>query len=689
MLNIRNAIPLMPLNGVFDLRSSPDQLVAGAFRYKLNAAINKDGKLARREGWPKFLTGSASGYNDQDLHDQMLPLVSDSIREPVTYLQSTVAQDSSRHFFAGTRSRIYELNEWTGGWKLLAWNWGTTGDEYRWHSATQSDYVIFTNGVDQVLYYIMGSPANTTVNALQWQRVNYVQDLVDLNVSQAQVIVSLAGCIILMNMYEGGVSQPSRIRWSGYKKPLQWKTSDASVAGFQDLDYGETIMAAVPLGGFIYIFTDRGIWNMAVNQGLDPAFTFQKIYSEPRNKQSCIAYRNAAVCDGPNIWYMGRDGIYQWNELFNTPARPDWLHVSTKEMFDGIDTRYCGSPIAGYDPTRNTIWFSYPEVGQGGLNNRTLAVSNRDLETRQQATADIVDNGFTAFANHQSDRQMTYAEWLLAWRICTQTEADAIGLQFVYEALPLAGSIPYETDRTATSIYSTDTIMVDGIPVEDYTAATRSDDSLCDILDGLTVAEACGGCNQAQLFVMADATDYCLKQYGDTGSREICTNPTGRGVTYTYSDGAKAYGANPGTYQYNGYYTILRGLFPFGKFTELKRITGMKLEVNPVAQLSPCVVQCRIGTSYNAVDPNLSIGYCAPVWRSQDSKSLECPDEYTSQYMAANNLTPSVGMEWPLFEKGRFLSYEFKVANTDGSAALGGEASFSAIYVGADALGHG
>lgn len=689
MLDIRNAVALSPLNGVFDLRSSPDQMVPGSFRYKLNMAINKDGKLARREGWPKFLSGSASGYNDQDLHDQMLPLVSGAVREPVTYLQSTVAQDASRHFFAGTRSRIYELNEWTGGYKLLAWGWGGTNDEYRWQSATQSDYVVFTNGIDQVLSYLIGQPANTAAGDLQWQRVNYIQELVDLNVSQAQVVTTMAGCVIIMNMYEGGVSQPSRIRWSGYKKPLQWKTADASVAGFQDLDYGETILAAVPLGGYIYILTDRGIWAMTPSSGATPTFNFQRIYQEPRNKQSCIAYRNTAISDGENIWYMGRDGVYMWNDVTVVPQRAPWLHVSTKDMFDNIDTTCCGSPVAGYFPLTNELWFSYPEVGQGCLNNKTLVVSTRDLAARQQGTADIVDAGFTAFANHQSDRQMSFAEWLLAWRICTQLESDAIGLQYVYEALPVAGSIPYETDETPNSLYSTDSLTEDGIPVEDYTAATSSDGSLCDILNGLTVAEACGGCNEAQLFVMASASDYCLKQYGDAYSRELCTNPTGRGITYTYADGAKAYGPNTGTYQYDGYYSTLRGLFPFGKFTELKRITGMKLENAALTQLTPCIVQCRIGTSYNAVDPNLSTGYCAPVWRQQNSKTLECPDEYTSQYMAANNLTPSEGMEWPLFEKGRFLSYEFKVTNANGSAALGGGASFSAIYVGAEALGHG
>lgn len=689
-LNIRNPIGILPLNGVLDLRSSPDTLPPGAFRYKLNAAIDKDGKLARGQGWPRFMpTASVATYNNQDLHDQMLPLVSGSVREPVTYLQSAVAQDGSRHFYGGTRSRLYEWNEWTGAQKLIAWGWGGTTDEYRWHSATQSDYMIWTNGVDQVLYYLIGSPANASTAALPWQRVNRVQDLIDLNVSQVQVITQMAGCVILMNMYEGGVLQTARVRWSGYKKPLQYKTADASVAGFQDLDYGETILAAVPLGGSIYILTDRGVWGMTVNSGEKPAFSFQRIYQEPRNKQACIAYPNAAISDGENIWYIGLDGIYQWAELFQVPSRAEWLHVSTKEMFDKIDPTCCGAPVAGFYPLTKELWFSYPEIGKGCLNNRTLRVSVRDLATQQRGTADIVDYGFTAFANHQSDRQMSFAEWLLAWRICTEAQENSIGLQYVYEGLPRSGSIPYETSQTPNSLFSTASLTEDGIPVEDYDAVAASAGSLCALMDGLTVAEVCRQCNQDQLFVMAASADYCLKQYGGAYSREVCTNPTGRGTTITYASGAKAFEANPGTYDYEGYFTIFRGIFPFYKATELKLINGMKLEIDPAGALVPAYMQARIGTSYNAVDPNLSSGMCAPVWRVLDQLPIECPDLYTSQYMSDNNLTPDKGMEWALYEQGRFLSFEFKVANANGSAALGGGASFSAIYVGAGALGHG
>lgn len=65
-------IPISPLSGRFDLRSASGNVPFGDFRVILNASMNQLGKRCRRHGWRKLGFNSPQGFNNQDLHDQLV-----------------------------------------------------------------------------------------------------------------------------------------------------------------------------------------------------------------------------------------------------------------------------------------------------------------------------------------------------------------------------------------------------------------------------------------------------------------------------------------------------------------------------------------------------------------------------------------------------------------------------------------
>lgn len=65
-------VAISPLSGQLDLRSPSGRLGIGDFRLVLNASMNEAGKRCRRPGWKKLMADSVNGFNNQDLHDQLV-----------------------------------------------------------------------------------------------------------------------------------------------------------------------------------------------------------------------------------------------------------------------------------------------------------------------------------------------------------------------------------------------------------------------------------------------------------------------------------------------------------------------------------------------------------------------------------------------------------------------------------------
>jgi hypothetical protein len=395
-------LSITPLTGGLDTRSIPADIPPGWFRWKLNAQVTPEGKLGRRAGfsraWPEALyddqglpltdpnSGEGIHYHNHDHHH-----VGD-VREPITFMQEITWGDKSRQLFDGTVSRISVLDETAGSWTDIVTGQGDGFGSY-WTCAFLQDVVIFTNDVDDVLAYPQGGPAAA------------ITDLRDnCNVTKARIAIEFSGCVLLMNTFEDGKRYASRIRWSDLNDPMRWSLSagggDPAISGYQDLDYGDEILAAGFLLGSVYVYTRRKIWRITVSGVADTVFNFQEVYSEPKNQTGCITYPRTLVSTGAAHFYASRDGIYKYSPFVAAPTRDEWLHRASGVMYTKADTRMsgviCNSPVAEYVSEKRELWFSWG-TGTNAVNNMTL-VAQLDHET-----ADVVDHGFTAFVNFRQE----------------------------------------------------------------------------------------------------------------------------------------------------------------------------------------------------------------------------------------------------------------------------------------------
>lgn len=381
-------ISLSPLSGGLDIRSRPADIPAGWFRYKSNFSMTPSGKLCRRQGFAKAF--SKSGYNNQDLHHQ------GGTRESITMLYENTWADGSRFLFAGTLSRLYTLDETVGDWTTITTGKGSGTSVFR--AATLHDIITFVNGVDDVLQYQKGTgvmPPNA--------------DLVFLQLTAPRFTIMFNGFIFVMNDVEGGIRNTSRVRWCDLNDPTTWispqdvPTAD-NLAGFQDLDYGDEILAAGVLLGALYIFTRRAIWRCTVG-ALQSGQTFQftRVYYEPDNQMGCLVFPYTLTSDGQNFWYMSRDAIYKYNPYMVAPDRKesdgnDWLYRASGAIYtfatSAINSDLCNLPCACFVPITRELYFSWPS-GTHTQNNWSL-VAQVD-----QRTADVVDHGFSSIKNYR------------------------------------------------------------------------------------------------------------------------------------------------------------------------------------------------------------------------------------------------------------------------------------------------
>lgn len=382
-------ISIHPLSGTLDTRSRPADIGAGSFRYKGNMQISVDGKLSRRGGHARFFSDALSSLN-YDLHFQNA-----APREPITMAFGSVGSDGVRRLFGATQSRIYLLNDATGIWQTIATGQGAY--QSRFHAAELQDRVLFTNGVNDVMAWDINAAAMVTIPELTGQ----------VHITKAKVIIQFNGIILLMNIFQDGKWKTSSIQWCDLNDPLAWDlATPQTLAGFQDLDYGDDIQAACLMSGSIYIFTKRSIWRCLIDtSATSGTFSFTRVYTEPKNQTGCIAYPNTLICTGTEVYYAGRDAIYRYDPYIPEPVKDDWLWKAFGTVFrkldTALDTNYCQSPVMEYEPATEELWFSWPSVGQNGVNNQTIVAQVK------QKTADIVDTGYTCFVNWQRNSTVT------------------------------------------------------------------------------------------------------------------------------------------------------------------------------------------------------------------------------------------------------------------------------------------
>lgn len=426
-------ISLAPLSGMLDTRSRPAEMSPGTFRYKLNMSINRTGSLCARSGHAALNFGSRSdapsAVPNWDFHrrNTLTP------RESPNFIFESTALDGVRNLFVGTPSGLAVMDNGTSEWTVL--NSGAT-DAY-WQGACLNGFGYFTQG------YSAGTMMKVDLSTMGIGAFTWNSN----PLTKVRVVVAFADVVMLMNMVEDGVRQSARIWWSDYQQGDVFTVGGASLAGFQDLDYGEEILNAAEMMGALYIFTTKSIWRCVTNITDNSIFAFQKIYSEPKNQNGCLAYANTLVTTGRELYWWSRDSIWTFNPYVVAPESPDWLLRGSGAIFsptnaDRMDKDCCESIVSGYDPGRKEVWFSYPQAistASGCVNNRCLVLN---IEYK---TADLVDQGYSAFANFRVSAESfeaCNADHVFIGASTTDYCLKSIGNVFYRETVALAGNNP-------------------------------------------------------------------------------------------------------------------------------------------------------------------------------------------------------------------------------------------------------
>lgn len=418
-------------------------LSPGALSWRQNFETSTDGKTRTAPGWARpyanqsiiQTNGVPCTYQNWDFHDQS-PVIDITKLEPPTLLFKSVANDRTRRLYMGTKSRLLLMDETAGTWgDLVALNtFGQDGSnvltQIRWKCDQLQDKIFFTNGFDPLQYTVVGSNSATEVTGLRGAGI------LGVDVTAAEVILQYQGVIIIMNTTEGGVQCGSRVRWSDLNDGTFWgtgtnnpNTGGTSISDYQDLNYGENILGAVELYGFLYILTDKGIWkcSFVVDNTTSPPsanLLAVEVYVEEEDESRCVFYPNAMCSDGDSIYYAGHDAIYRYNQYMTDPERTEWIFRSTSIVYDDpvlgatIDEAMVESPVMVYWPDNKEIHFSWPvpdaiytgppsctpiaPVFTSGLNRFTLVINT------SWNTCDYRDYGMNAYVNWKPELAIGY-----------------------------------------------------------------------------------------------------------------------------------------------------------------------------------------------------------------------------------------------------------------------------------------
>ena len=586
-----SSLSIHPLSGGLDVRSRPADIAAGAFRWRLNVAQSDNGQPCMDQGFTRIYRGSTNPpFLNQDHHTR------NGTREPITMLFRSTDSTGRRRLFDASRSTVSLLRDLStdinpGDWTAIMTGQGvnhmagTTIEPPMCRAASLVDTVLFTNDNDEPQLYDLGTHAIGTIPELHTTLV----------LKSAKFVWSWGGFYFLANTVEGGgyTRQSSRIRWCDINSPQAWDPgTPGTMAGMQDLPYGEEIMGGGPLLNGFYIFTRSSIYVMAVTEPVAPStlpgFSFTRAYTEPENQSGCLAYPNTLVSVGTEFWYMSRDGIYRWSPFMAEPVREDWAHKASGIFYKMPAYAFSGSPplapIGWYVPASRTLSFSWPAPGEDA-NNVTLSLR------LDHKVAWIGDYGATA-----------------------------------------ATSIRFNPE---TGVFDTENANV----------------------------------------LIASGEDWCIKELG------------GSDTTVFYREYADLVGGDPAndlplaeTYHNDGYYRVLRGLFPTGMPNKEKDIRSLTIQHDTSIQQPPCIVRLRVGDSYALQDPNDVDDVCAPRWTNYIDRPLACADPMGIAEMKAKGLRESApALEYHFLSRGNYLYFELAVANEDGSPAIGADACISEI----------
>lgn len=574
-----------------------------------------------------------------------VPLVRGGCREAITYLAEFRSPRNFRKLVAGTKSRLYALNERTGNWRILADGLGGTVEpaldcvgcsQRRFLSAQLDSILILTNQFDPPMYWYFDDSAQPGdgSNCDLWS-ARPIPDLQDLNIAKVGCVCEHKGFMFYCDVEQDGSYFPHRVIWSDYKNPISVIPTSDSLAGFQDIGSGERILRAESLGDYIYFFTDQAIHRGSlVSTG--ETWNFEQIY---RGQDAC-KYKFSLINTGEFVFYLSEDKIMLVTLSDANPIEVPWMRPTSPVIFAGIsafETAYgilnndqCDLVTGGYNAVTKELWWSWP-TGSNSCPDVSLVFNL----TRGQEAADLVDHGFTAFCVFESDRLPTVNDWLVELGICDRAELPP-SIKEGDPVVPPATAVP-----NPQSIWnSTENPDLPADP-----------NSLCALLGNKTAEDFCAPCTGTKRFVMASAVDRALKEYrDDVYYREMIENSV---------------------YVLNPYTSILESGSENLRMDQEKVVKGLKVEYKAVSQTTPSMLLGWLG--FGAEASCLSFKRLRNVnadGSTNEGIELRCLTEFTEAQHAANQTRAALPGYYNAAVRGRFLAYRLAVRGTGGGFCI-------------------
>lgn len=551
-------------------------------------------------------------------------------RKPLTLLRSVSAQNGRRHLVAATNRTIYVNNDNSGNWRVIADGLGDaclSSVDDRFAMETLGDIAIFTNGLDPIISFNLHDlPAGE-----HYWSADYMADLQALRISSARVIGKLGGFILIGDVVADAQVQSSRIYWCDYNDPLSWVPGGESAAGYHDFGLGERVLAMLPIGGSLRVYTTKAIYDGRIVED-ERIFAFEELYRSD-DGAALPAYPNTVVAALDMHFYLGTDSIYVMSTWDRTPRREEALHVASGVIFRGlsartltgytgiptygpIDKSACRSAVAGYDSVSKAVWFSWPAEGYSE-NSHTLVL------WPTYGKASIVDQGFTAFCTHRPYLTPSLRDWLDSLGICS-----AVNMVLQKEGMPCDLGNPLEE---FSSLYNPSKSTADPMDPDSVIAATCSE----------CVADLCTNCDSDARFLFATAgEDVSIKEFTGCGVRERFDQMKVAPIPLT----------GEGCYSDQAYPWILqKRMSRWGQDAE-KTVTHLKFNVSTLSTLD---------NEKPTISAQVGVSGCSDLTRwSTAVERVTCDGSiHTLPDLGSMNIRHKNSLSFPFYQKGEFVSY--------------------------------
>lgn len=565
-------------------------------------------------------------------------------REPITMLNEIVTAEG-RKLIAGTQSRVYELNQSSGSWRILHDGIGNSGytvaqctcGDVRGMSAALGGYMLFTNGFDAPSYYFVGdTPSGCDLQAFQT-----LTDLVALGITRAGGVIVWKGFVIFFDITENGERKGGTVIWSDLESPDSFIESDTSFAGSATIAVGETILAAAPMHNWLMLYTDKSIIRVTLVGG-DDVFNFETIY----RGGNALKYKYSLVNAGDQHLYIGQSDVFVLTQYDSRPINVPWITKAAGFMFNGIsednaaydpiNTEACNMVTGGWNESTREALFSWP-TGENTCPNVTLR-----LNLKFNA-ADFIDHGFTAFLTFYRDGRPTFGQWLEDLGVCSRGSLVGRGIKEGQACADAGAAV------SNPPLYIWNETEDPSLP--------NHPQSLCALLSGKTEADYCEDCLTDPTFIAASAEDYALKQFeDDIGYREMI------GGSLSAYDGYACHGQ---TYVHRGYETVMQTGAESFRTDDEKMLKMVSLEADPEDQSTPSIVTMEVGY---AAQPGCF------TWKATKDEDYECLTSRTAAQHATARTRPDGTFYFPTWTRGRFLATRMIL---DGVGGLGKFSAFS------------